>query len=44
MNLFAFIYTAMCLPSKIKYIEYPICKTCVHFLPEKASSRPDEFC
>jgi len=25
----------MCGLSKIKYIEYPICKTCIHFLPEK---------
>ena len=43
MNLFAFLYTAMCFSSKIKYMEYPICKTCIYFLPDETSSRPDEF-
>lgn len=43
MNLFVFLYSAMCLSSKIKYMEYPICKTCIHFLPDETTSRTNEF-
>lgn len=41
MNLFYAIYSAMCLTSKIKYMQYPVCKDCAHFLPNK--DRTDEF-
>lgn len=43
MNLFAFLYSAMCLSSKIKYMEYPICKTCIYFLPNEHVIQNDEF-
>lgn len=43
MNLFAFLYSAMCLSSKIKYMDYPICKKCIHFLPHEHLKHNDEF-
>jgi hypothetical protein len=43
MNLFTAIYSAMCILSKIKYMEYPVCKTCIHFLPDENIQRCDEF-
>lgn len=43
MNLFAFLYSAMCLSSKIKYMDYPVCKTCIHFLPFEHLMRTQEF-
>jgi hypothetical protein len=43
MNVFSFIYSAMSLSTKIKNINYPLCKTCIHFLPYRYCQNPYEF-
>ena len=42
MNLF-FYLAAMRLMPNIKNMDYPICKTCIHFLTEKRPTGSEEF-
>jgi len=43
MNLFFIYAAAMRLMSNIRNMDYPICKTCIHFLHEKRLSGSEEF-